>query len=236
MFRRNRLPRITAAELKKKIAENKQHTLLDVRTNEEWKDTGIIPGPTFPPSPIFPPIRPIIRPSIPSFPPFTPPFDTKSLILNIETLGIDPKEARIVSISYQDPNIAGAQPIVILLEDELEILKEFLRVFTANNYNEIIGYNIAFDHRFIIAKCMFYQLPCKEFVDADLFDLMQIMKQIKRKFVFNFNKSFSLSSWSEYFFDFPKRFPDSKMMELYRAGVFNEVEQFSADQITRLFL
>lgn len=44
MFRRNRLPSITAAELKKKIAENKQHTLLDVRTNEEWKDTGIIPG------------------------------------------------------------------------------------------------------------------------------------------------------------------------------------------------
>jgi len=143
----------------------------------------------------------------------------KPLIVNIETLGLDPMKARIIAIGLQDPSRPDEDPIVLMHENELELLKQFLLVHRNGQFNQLIGYRNAFDFQFIFAKCMFYRLPCKEFLENELFDIMQVMTQVKNKFVYKPMKPAKMSDWSDYLFKFPKPFTDQKMMEFYQLGV-----------------
>jgi len=121
----------------------------------------------------------------------------KSLILDIETTGIMPFNSRIICIGCLDLT-TPEEPIIFYDEDETKLLREFLDFFTLNGYTQIIGYNVAFDYRFIFTKAMRFRLSCKEFHDATLLDLCQVLKQVKLEFVFNFNRPGKLSEWSEY--------------------------------------
>jgi rhodanese-related sulfurtransferase len=44
VFKRNNLPSISVEELKNLLKENPTVTLLDVRRQNEWQQTGVIPG------------------------------------------------------------------------------------------------------------------------------------------------------------------------------------------------
>lgn len=120
--------------------------------------------------------------------------------------------------------------------DEEQLLKEFLRYFVDGAYTEIIGYNVSFDYRYLIAKCMYYRISCKEFARVELDDLMQLMKQIKRKFVFTMQKPYSLSDWCDYFFNFPKPFTDAEMLKYYKKGEMDKVIRFSSEQVSRTYM
>lgn len=179
--------------------------------------------------PAFPPV-PKLMPAI-ALPP-----EVKPLLLNIETTGIKPWEARIISITIKDPTFPEEEPTVIMYEDEKEILNYFFSAFLADTYNQIIGYNVSFDYRFIITRAMFHHLSCKEFVDAELYDMMSVMKQIKQKFVFGYNPTGTLSDWSEFFFNYPKPYTDEENQENYARGDWEKVREFSAAQVKRLYM
>lgn len=44
VFRSNKMPSISSQELKAKLDNGEKPTMIDVRTPEEWEQTGIIPG------------------------------------------------------------------------------------------------------------------------------------------------------------------------------------------------
>ena len=150
--------------------------------------------------PFTPPTAPVPELPIEEFPGelFLPP-EKKSLVLDIETTGIMPFNSRIICISAMDVN----NPMDIKQFhdlDEEKMVREFINYFDQNNFTEIIGYNVAFDYRFIFAKMMRYGIRSAKFVGADLYDLMQVMKQVKTQYVFNQNKAGHLHEWVEYFF------------------------------------
>lgn len=162
--------------------------------------------------------------------------DKKRLILNIETLGLKPWEKRIITIGIQDPLEPDIPPIIIMEEDEEMMINTLMQFITAGGYDELVGYNLSFDYRFIVLRAMFYGIALKEFADMTIYDLMQAMAQVKFAFVYNAQKPPSLSDIADFFFSYPKPFSDLEMMKFYTSGRLDKVLEFASGQITRTLL
>ena len=128
-----------------------------------------------------------------------PPTAPKRVVIDIETTGPFPWDSRIiciVAVAIDRPD----QYVVFQNEDEETMIKEFINWFESEGFNEIIGFNISFDYRFIWSRLLRYRIPSASFVNARLYDLMQSMKQVKHEFVFTMNKPGTLEQWVEYLF------------------------------------
>jgi ribosomal protein S27E len=152
----------------------------------------------------------------------------KPLIIDIETSGLNPWESRITVIGVKDV-IAQEEPIVQFSDpDEMKMLEDFLAFFHAGGYNQIIGFNVGFDYRFLYAACMRYRLQCPEVVAAKLWDIAEIVKQVKTSYVFNTNKQGDLDSWSRYLLNMKKTMTAEEMLTAWDEGrildilVYNE--------------
>ena len=157
----------------------------------------------------------------------------KRLIFNIETLGVNPLKNRIITIGFQDSEDVEGNPTVIMLDSEEQMLRNFLQILLDGEYNELVGYNLGFDYRYILLRCMYYNIPCKEFFDCELYDLMQAVQQGKLAFVYNPQKAPNLSDVSDFLFNYPKPFTDEEMIAFYEAGEYDKVLLFASSQITR---
>ena len=162
--------------------------------------------------------------------------ENKDLVINIETEGFRPWEHRIIAIGVQDPSLPDEPPKIIMGADEALMIQEFLALFKRGQYDRIIGYNITFDYRFIIMRSMRYGMPLKEFQNAKLYDLQELMSKGRIGFVFNQQRAPKLSDLSDFLFSFPKAFSDADMLEFWATGQFDLVRQFASDQVTRTLL
>jgi len=167
--------------------------------------------------------------------PFTPtPVEKRRLILNIETTGLKPWEHRIIAIGYQDPEEPTSFPSVIMLDDETRMIEAILGVIQDGGYNELVGYGLSFDYRFILLRAMKHGIPIKEFYDASLYDLMQAMAQGKFAFVYFPQKPPKLSDLADFLWSYPKPFTDLEMIKFYAAGEHEKVVEFTKSQINRI--
>lgn len=166
--------------------------------------------------PYYPPYEPYEP--LPPFPdlPFIellPP--ARFLCVDIETTGANPWESRIICISCRDVE-PEAKIVTFSDPDEKVMLQQFITWFRDTGFTDIIGYNVSFDHRFIYAKCLRYLMPFKEWVQANLFDLMNIMKQVKREFVFGYNKPGSLGDWAAFLFGEKKLMTIDELLKAWK--------------------
>ena len=161
--------------------------------------------------------------------PYVPPayVDTKSLILDIETTGAMPNDSRIISISCKDASREDSEIISFYGDDEEKMVREFMTWFNASGFQELIGYNVSFDFRFIVVKCMKYLIPAGPLMHIKIDDMMQRMKQIKNSFVFGYNKSGSLEDWMIYFWGLKKTMTFEQLLEAYAAGRIAEVVHYN---------
>jgi hypothetical protein len=176
------------------------------------------------------------KPETPEIP-WVPIYETaekKGIIFNIETNGFDPLSNRVISIGLQDPLFPEYNPTVIIIDDEEQIISAFFEVLKSGGYNELIGYGLGFDYRFILIKAMYYGLTCKEFYDCEIYDLMQAGAQGKFSFVYSPQKALDLSDLANYLWDYPKPFSDVEMIKYYVAGDYTKVIEFTSGQITRI--
>ena len=173
------------------------------------------------------------KPYVP-YAPIPEPAKKKGVVFNIETTGFNPLEHRIISIGLQDPNFPEANPIVIMLEDEQKMISVFFEVLKLGGFNQLIGYGLAFDYRFVLINAMFYGLTCKEFYDCELYDLMQACTQGKFSYVYYPQKSLGLSELADFFWGYPKPFTDAEMIKYYVSGDYDKVVEFTSSQVTRI--
>ncbi|RLC74545.1 MAG: hypothetical protein DRJ03_31770 [Chloroflexi bacterium] len=127
----------------------------------------------------------------------TLPARIKPVIIDIETTGPFPWDSRIICISALDPD----RPDVVETfydEDERKLVDDFIRWFKAKGFNEIVGFNLSFVTRFIFAKCLRYAIRCGEFVVAEYYDLMDVLRKVKREYVYTLNKAGDMETWVEY--------------------------------------
>jgi len=158
----------------------------------------------------------------------------RGLILNIETDGLKPWENRIIAIGIQDPAFPNDMPTIIMDESEEFMIYSLLMVIKEGRYNELIGYGLSFDYRFLLMKYMKYNLDCKEFYDCDLYDLGQAMAQGKFEYVYYAQKQPKLSDIADFFWGYPKPFTDLEMIEYYKLGQLDKVVEFATSQIIRI--
>lgn len=153
--------------------------------------------------------------------------DIKSVILNIETTGIKPWESRIICISAIDLGDPLLPVIHFIDKDELQMVKGFLDWFNYGGFNEVIGYNVAFDIRFLFVTAMKYQLKWSQLAEVDLYDLQQVMEQVFAKFVYGNNPSGKLDDWAKYLFATEPPISQEAVLEAWVKEDFTSIKNFN---------
>jgi len=157
---------------------------------------------------------------------------SKRCVLDIETEDLDPKVGRIICIGVKD--VESDKPIVFHDESEKQLLEDFLDYFHHKGFNEIIGYNILFDIRYIFARCLKYGLTSNGFFNSNHIDLMHIMKSVKK--VYSINKAGTLNEWSEFLFGAGK-FPLSESIkEKFKKGKISEIIEYNKRDVEITYL
>ncbi|KKL89152.1 hypothetical protein LCGC14_1917520, partial [marine sediment metagenome] len=159
----------------------------------------------------------------------------KELIINIETTGALPWESQLVVIGVLDPNALEPQAMNFVQKDELSTIGEFLEWFEQSPYTTIVGYNVAFDYRFIYVVCQKYRLESRKWIQAKLYDLMQQQKQVKNQFVPGFNKAGTLEQWSTYLFGSKPYAPQKQVFKWIEEGNVEEIINFNSDKLAKAY-
>lgn len=147
----------------------------------------------------------------------------KVCIIDIETESLDPKEGRIICVGAKDTETG--KTTVFYHDNEKEMLRAFLEYYKRKEFNEIVGYNILFDIRFIFAKCLRYGLAANGFFSSTFTDLMSIMRSVRR--IYCYNKPGTLEEWIEFVFDDGKMPLSDSIGKLYEKGRITDILNYN---------
>ncbi len=148
-------------------------------------------------------------------------------ILDIETTSFQPWSGRIICIGVKD--ISNGEIQVFYDGNEESLLIQFFRHINKKQYDEIIGYNLAFDMRFIFARCLLYKLPTNGFFNKTHTDIMMTLKNVRKSY--NFNQPGTLDDWSKALLGKNKLFDNTKVPELYNQGRLKELIEYNQNDL-----
>ncbi|KKK79718.1 hypothetical protein LCGC14_2830710, partial [marine sediment metagenome] len=159
----------------------------------------------------------------------------KSLIMDIETTGVLPWESRIICISLVDPADPDLEVITIYDEEEEKTVRIFIEVLQQNGIEELIGYNLLFDYRFIFAKCLRYRIAAEALGEQDLWDIMEVMEKGRRGFVYGRSKSGSLEDWTKFLFGESKLMTIKEMLKAWGEGRVDDIIAYNRDDVRKTY-
>ena len=144
----------------------------------------------------------------------------KKCIIDIETQNYLPWDnSRIICIGLLD--LQTSTKHVFHNHSEEKLIESFISFFNDEGFSEIIGYNIAYDVRFLLSRCLKYEKSAKNVFDAKMNDLMKVLSlSIKEK---NFNKPGKLGEWSSYLFGKTTLYKNGSVNELFIKGNIDEI-------------
>jgi len=191
---------------------------------------------------ILEPEAPKVSTFVPYVPPFTPwrPVEPqmpirRSLIIDIETTGILPWESRLICISLMDPADPDLEVITIYDEEEEKTVRIFIEVLQQNGIEELIGYNLLFDYRFIFAKCLRYRIAAPILDEQKLYDIMEIMEKGRRGFVYGRNKPGRLEDWTKFLFGESKLMTNREMLQAWGEGRVDDIIKYNRDDVRKTY-
>jgi hypothetical protein len=158
------------------------------------------------------------------------------LCINIETTGVLPYESRLICIGVLDPAPAEVQIMQFANETEEATITEFVDWLNSTGYSELVGYNVAFDFRFLYALMQRYRLVCPAWTAMNLNDLQTQQKQVKQAFVPGQNKAGTLEEWSTYLLG---TVPYAKQEQVYtwlKEGNIDEILLFNEDKVVKAYM
>jgi len=165
----------------------------------------------FPPwEPLSPPPQPVV------------PEENRPVVIDVETTGTNPVKSRIICISaagLDNPD----EIVTFYRKDEKEMVREFIDWFENKGYNQIVGYMVGFDFKFIWSRMLRYRIKSKAFYEADLMDLAQILAQGKEAFVYGKHKAGKLDDWAKYLLGMQKLMSYDELLKAYEQGRIEDV-------------
>ena len=156
-------------------------------------------------------------------------YEYKKCVLDIETTGFNPWSGRIICIGIKD--VATGELRVFYDEHEETLLVRFLQYFSKNNFREIIGFNIGFDIRYILGRCLRYRIPANGFFTATSTDLMRALNGFKR----TYGKLGTLDEWSRFLLGRGKLLNNASIPALYRQGRIAEILRYNKNDVQITF-
>jgi len=158
-------------------------------------------------------------------------YEYKKCILDIETTGFNPWAGRIICIGIK--SIDSDEVTVFYDDHEETMLVRFLQYFSKNNFREIIGFNIGFDIRYILGRCLRYRIPANGFFTATSTDLMRALNGFKR--TYNFNRPGTLDEWARFLLGKGKLLNNASIPALYRQGRIAEILRYNKNDVQITF-
>jgi len=156
----------------------------------------------------------------------------RKLVLDIEAENGDPKTGRILCVGTLD--IVRHKTIVFTDEEERRMLERFVRYFNYHCFDEVIGYNLPYDMRYIFAKCMKYGICTGMLFRARQTDLMQVMKSVNCGQSFNIPGK--LGEWGEFLFGVGKLKKTCSVKGLYNQGRFSEMVDYNKQDLKLTYM
>ena len=159
--------------------------------------------------------------------------NSNSCVIDIECSSFEPweKNSNIICIGVLDTK---TQEIKIFYDSsEEKILLEFIRFFNKNNYNEVIGYNVKFDLRYLLSKLMKYRLPAKNLFKAKVTDIMLLLKSAGNGF--SYNKPGKLDQWSKLILGKGKLYDNTEIPSLYKQNKIEEIVRYNSQDLILTF-
>lgn len=153
---------------------------------------------------------------------------TKKCIVDIEATGTNPWEGKIICIGVKDCQTGE----VFVFQDDYEniMCTRFFEYFTNRKFDQIIGFNIHFDLRFLTAKALQYNIvSANRFFTATTTDLMETLNRNKR-----LNSSFrwgTLDEWTRFLLGKGKIINGASVPELYRQRRVDEIVKYNENDI-----
>lgn len=186
-----------------------------------------------PEAPVVPDTE-IFTPVIKEYKPvYFPPTEKLSICINIESTGANPWDSRMICISVIDPSDAEAKPYTFFNLDEEKMCKDFIDWFESQDIEQLIAYNVSYDYRFIFAVCCKYRIQAPKFCNIELYDEMQVMQQVQRRFVPGMNKSGKLEDWTNYLFGEIKLMTFDEVLDAYSKKEYKKIISFNEDQVRK---
>lgn len=152
-------------------------------------------------------------------------------IIDTESTGYNPWSARLICIGIKD--LQSGETRVFYDDNEEEMLMKFLQYFNKMKYDEILGYNLPHDLRFIFAKCLRFKIPGNGLFSAIHNDLMSTLKGDGHPN--NFNRPGRLNEWTRFLLGREKLPGNTSILALYREHKIQEILKCNRDHLEMTF-
>lgn len=147
----------------------------------------------------------------------------RRVVYDLETTSLKPWEGEIICIGLMDVNKEATT--VIREGSEEETVRKFVEYCQDNKVEEVIGYNISFDDRYIFAKCLKYEINCDYFFNETWHsDIMEDMKTPVK--MYSSNNPGGLDDWVYYLFDEEKSEENGDVPEMYENGEIERIMDY----------
>jgi len=222
------MPEDVGAEIAKERVKVKPGQVFEPAKAEKKIEVVLEPlPPAVPPTPQEEPYYP---PSIDYGPvPRVAPTTMKPIILDIETTGDSPFTSRIFAIAAKPAHPPGNVEVWIG-EDDKKLVTDFLDWYIQNGFNQVIGFNVTFDLRFIGATCMRHRLfQYVDFFQSDFHELMYDLRQFYPRYIYTFNKPGKLNEWAKLVLDQEKTMSYEDLLKAYTAKDTAKITEYVAN-------
>jgi len=155
----------------------------------------------------------------------------KKCVIDIETTSFHPFQGRVICVGIKD--VQTGETFIFQDDHEETMLKRFFAYYCERNFDEIIGFNIDFDIRYLVGKCLHYKITANGFFTATCTDLMAILNRYKR-----LNSSFrwgTLDEWSRFLLGKGKLLNGASIPELYRQRRIDEILRYNRNDVQITF-
>jgi len=156
---------------------------------------------------------------------------TRKCVIDIETTSFHPFQGRIICVGIKD--IQTGELFIFQHDHEETMIIEFIKYFNERNFTEVIGFNVSFDIRFIVGKCLHYKIPANGFISANQVDLMEILNNYKR-----LNSTYrwgTLDEWSRFLLGKGKLFKSDTIPRLYAERRLAEILAYNRNDVQITF-
>ena len=144
----------------------------------------------------------------------------KKCIIDIETSDYLPwTDSTIICIGIM--NLTTRTKHVFHNDNEQDLIRSFTDYFNQRDFTEVIGYNITFDIRFLLSRCLRYQIPAQQLYNAKTTDLLKILSLQTQSD--NYNKPGKLGEWSTYLFNKNTLYQNGSIRQLYQQNMIQDI-------------
>ena len=156
---------------------------------------------------------------------------SRKIVLDIETTNRSVTTGRLVAVGVMEVDTGITR--VFFDRDEKTMLKRFIHFFDKQGFQEIIAFDIDFNTRFIVGKCLQYNIKMDRFNTARYNDVFKTVKSIKN--TFTYNQPFSLHGWARFIFGESQILKNAFVPQLFEKGQINQIIEYTKQNVELVF-